>query len=62
VIVIALLVPVVLLLMAFALDALENLLFPPPPLPPLESSIPEQSVPIADRGQQSEADPEHWRE
>ncbi|MCS0605533.1 hypothetical protein NX794_30660 [Streptomyces sp. LP11] len=32
----ALLVPVLLMLVVFALDAYENLLFPPPPPPPAE--------------------------
>ncbi|MFE5402897.1 hypothetical protein ACFQ9Z_16360 [Streptomyces sp. NPDC056580] len=36
----ALLVPVVLMLMMFALDAFEDLLFPPPPSPP--DPVPEQ--------------------
>ncbi len=35
-VVIALLVPVMLLLVTFALDLLENLLFPPRPVPPRE--------------------------
>jgi hypothetical protein len=38
--VIALLLPVVLLLMLFGLDALENLLFPPP-----STSLPEETQP-----------------
>lgn len=44
-VVIALLVPVVLLLMMFALDALENLLFPPPEPPAQDPVVPEQSIP-----------------
>ncbi|MEV5987898.1 hypothetical protein AB0L85_23265 [Streptomyces sp. NPDC052051] len=42
-IVIALLVPVALMLLMFAMDALEDLLFPPPPSPPPEDTVPEQS-------------------
>jgi hypothetical protein len=45
VVVIALLVPVVLLIMMFALDALENILFPPPEPPSQDPSVPEQSIP-----------------
>ncbi|MFE6550699.1 hypothetical protein ACFVHS_20200 [Streptomyces sp. NPDC057746] len=44
-IVIALLVPVVLLLMMFGLDALENALFPPPEPRSPEAPVPEQSPP-----------------
>lgn len=45
-IVIALLVPVALLLMTFALDAWENFLFPrPPPPPSADADIPEQLAP-----------------
>ncbi|MGW9029527.1 hypothetical protein ACWGQ5_36515 [Streptomyces sp. NPDC055722] len=44
-ILIALLVPVILLLVMFALDALENFLFPPPEKPVLrEETIPEQAT------------------
>jgi hypothetical protein len=43
VIVIALLVPVALMLLMFAMDALEDLLFPPPQSPPPEDTVPEQS-------------------
>ncbi|MET7353093.1 hypothetical protein [Streptomyces mirabilis] len=41
-VVIALLVPVMLVLMMFMLDALENLLFPPSPALPPEEDAPEQ--------------------
>lgn len=40
-ILIALLVPVVLLLMMFALDVFENYLFPPPEPPPPNGTVPE---------------------
>ncbi|MEU6217887.1 hypothetical protein ABZ845_10250 [Streptomyces sp. NPDC047022] len=43
-VVIALLVPVVLLLLLFALDALEDILFPPPEPPSQDPAVPEQSV------------------
>ncbi|MGW3497940.1 hypothetical protein [Streptomyces sp. NPDC001020] len=43
-IVIALLLPVALMLLMFAMDALEDLLFPPPQSPPPpEDTVPEQS-------------------
>ncbi|MEU8588998.1 hypothetical protein AB0C59_18645 [Streptomyces sp. NPDC048664] len=44
-VVIALLVPVALLLLMFALDALEDLLFPPPDPPAQDPTIPDQSIP-----------------
>ncbi|WP_181383773.1 hypothetical protein [Streptomyces sp. NWU339] len=37
-VVMALLLPVLLLLMLFGLDAFENFLFPPPPAPSLEET------------------------
>lgn len=58
---IALFVPEILLLVAFALGALEDLLFPPPPSPPPESAVPRQPVPTADDGPASETDPKHGR-
>ncbi|MGC9544004.1 hypothetical protein [Streptomyces sp. UG1] len=45
-IVIALLVPVMMFLMLFAMAALEDHMFPPPQPPPPEPAIPEQ--PVAD--------------
>ncbi|MFF8594980.1 hypothetical protein ACF061_26740 [Streptomyces sp. NPDC015220] len=41
---IALFVPVVLMLMSFALDALEDLLFPPSEPPTADSDPPEQTA------------------
>lgn len=46
-ILLALLIPVALMLLMFAMQALEDFLFPPPPEPPTpapEDTVPEQSA------------------